>query len=59
MDNYKQMQDQKKLLEVRLVQLKRIQENRPSPELEREIKVLSSRVANLAADIRKKEESWA
>ena len=59
MDNYKQMQDQKKLLEVRLVQLKRIQENRPSPELEREIKVLSSRVANLAADIKKKEESWA
>lgn len=59
MDNYKQMQDQKKLLEVRLMQLKRIQENRPSPELEREIKVLSSRVANLSADIKKKEESWA
>jgi hypothetical protein len=59
MSNYKQMQDQKKLLEIRLVQLHRIQENRPSPELEREIKVLSSRVANLAADIRKREESFA
>lgn len=59
MDNYKQLQDQKKLLEVRLVQLKRIQEQRPSPELEREVKVLSSRVANIAADIKKKEESWA
>lgn len=59
MNNFKQMQDQKKLLEIRLMQLKRINEQRPSPELEREIKVLSSRVANLAADIRKKEESFA
>lgn len=59
MNNFKQMQDQKRLLEVRLMQLKRMSENRPSPELEREIKVLSSRVANLAADIRKKEESFA
>ncbi len=59
MDNHKQMQDQKKLLEVRLLQLQRTQERQPSPQLEREIRALSSRVANLAAEIRKTEESFA
>lgn len=59
MDRYKHTQEQKKLLELRLLHLQRRQQNNPDAGLERDIEVVSARVATLAEKLRKQEESFA
>lgn len=59
MDRYKHTQEQKKLLELRLLHLQRRQQNNPDAGLERDIEITSGRVATLAEKLRKQEESFA
>ncbi len=59
MDRFKHTQEQKKLLELRLLHLQRRMQNNPDASIERDIEVTSSRVASLAEKLRKFEESFA
>lgn len=59
MDRYKHTQEQKKLLELRLLHLQRRMQNNPDASTERDIEATSSRVASLAEKLRKVEESFA
>lgn len=59
MDRYKHTQEQKKLLELRLMHLQRRQQNNPDAGLERDIELTAGRVASLAEKLRKQEESFA
>lgn len=59
MDRFKHTQEQKKLLELRLLHLQRRMQNNPDAGLEQDIEVTSSRVASLAEKLRKFEESFA
>lgn len=59
MDRYKHTQEQKKLLELRLLHLQRRQQNNPDAGLERDIELTSGRVASMAEKLRKQEESFA
>ena len=59
MDRFKHTQEQKKLLELRLLHLQRRKQNNPDAGIERDIEITSSRVASLAETLRKYEESFA
>lgn len=59
MERYKHTQEQKRLLELRLLHLQRRKQNNPDAEVEKQIETVSSRVASLAAELRKFEESFA
>lgn len=58
-NQYKKMEAQKQAIEKRLIALKRAANNQPSPQIERELEALTSRIASLAEELRSVEESLA
>lgn len=55
---YKRKKAEKELLELRLLNLKRIMEKNPDAGLQKEIEITADRVGDLDFDIRKKEKEW-
>lgn len=58
-NQYKKMEAQKQAIEKRLIALRRSYGGQPSPQIERELEVLTSRIASLSEEMRKHEESLA
>lgn len=58
-NQYKKMEAQKQAIEKRLIAMRRSANGQPSPQVERELEVLTSRIASLSEDMRKHEESLA
>lgn len=56
-NRYKVAKDKKKMLELRLLNLKLLQEKNPSPQLENEISYIQNRIEGLEAKMHRMEES--
>lgn len=58
-NQYRKMEAQKQALEKRIIALRRLNQGQASPQVERELEVLTSRIASIGEELRKYEESLA